>query len=147
VTLVATFVNKAVEDFYGYTVEEWLGKPMLWQETIYPDDKGRVLQAFKEAYLLGRDSVVEYRITRKDGELRWVNDRFSWEKDADGRVVGLNGIMSDITKHKKMEQEINKRVKELEEFYQMAVGRELRMAELKREIEKLQKELSKYRKG
>ena len=53
----------------------------------------------------------------------------------------------------KAEEEIKKRVKELEDFYDMAVGRELRMKELKEqmeemkeEMEKLKKELEKYKK-
>lgn len=46
----------------------------------------------------------------------------------------------------KNEKELQKRVKELENFYEMAVGRELRMIELKKEIKELKSELSKYRK-
>ncbi len=42
---------------------------------------------------------------------------------------------------KKLEKALQKRVKELEEFYDMAVGRELKMKELKEEIEKLKKKL------
>ncbi len=41
--------------------------------------------------------------------------------------------------------ELTKRVKELEEFYDIAVGRELRMVELKKEIAKLEKEFKKYK--
>ena len=36
-------------------------------------------------------------------------------------------------------------LKELEEFYEMAVDRELKMVELKGEIEKLKSELSQYK--
>jgi len=43
----------------------------------------------------------------------------------------------------KREKELKKKVKELEEFYDMAVGRELRMKELKEEIEELREELKK----
>jgi DNA-binding NtrC family response regulator len=46
----------------------------------------------------------------------------------------------------KAEEEIRTRVKELEEFYQIAVGRELRMKELKEEMEELKEELAKYKK-
>jgi PAS domain S-box-containing protein len=42
---------------------------------------------------------------------------------------------------RKNEAELKKRVKELEEFYDVAVGRELRMKELKDEIESLKEEL------
>lgn len=47
----------------------------------------------------------------------------------------------------KNEKELKKRVRELENFYEMAVGRELRMIELKKEIRGLKNELSKYRKS
>jgi PAS domain S-box-containing protein len=44
------------------------------------------------------------------------------------------------------EKELKKRVKELEEFYEMAVGRELRIRDLKEEVEELKEELAKYKK-
>jgi DNA-binding NtrC family response regulator len=46
----------------------------------------------------------------------------------------------------KSEEDLKKRVKELEDFYDMAVGRELRMIELKEELESLKNELSRYKK-
>ncbi len=39
------------------------------------------------------------------------------------------------------QEELQKKVEELEKFHQLAVGRELKMLEMKREIEKLEKEL------
>jgi len=47
----------------------------------------------------------------------------------------------------KSEKELKKRVKELEEFYDMAIGRELRIKELKEEMESLKEELGKYKKA
>jgi len=44
---------------------------------------------------------------------------------------------------RKREEELTRKVKELEEFYEIAVGRELRMKELKKEIERLKKKLEK----
>jgi DNA-binding NtrC family response regulator len=46
---------------------------------------------------------------------------------------------------KKNEKELKKRVQELEEFYDIAIGRELRMVELKQENEKLREKLEKCR--
>ena len=43
------------------------------------------------------------------------------------------------------EEQLKKRFKELEEFYDMAVGRELKMVELKEEIGRLKEELKKYK--
>jgi hypothetical protein len=43
----------------------------------------------------------------------------------------------DISGRKKMENEIKKRVEELETFYRMSVGREVKMQELKKKIKRL----------
>jgi polyhydroxyalkanoate synthesis regulator phasin len=58
----------------------------------------------------------------------------------------IQGFVRNITERKEAEEEIQKRVKELEDFYDMAIGRELRMIELKEEIANLKEELAKYRK-
>ncbi len=68
---------------------------------------------------------------------------------------GKNFILSaarDITEYKradsalhKSEEELKKKFKELEEFYNMAVGRELRMKELKEEINEMKEELKRYK--
>jgi PAS domain S-box-containing protein len=66
----------------------------------------------------------------------------------------LHTSIRDITERKKSEKalkknekELKERVKELEEFYDMAVGRELRMKQLKEENEKLEEKLEKYKKS
>ena len=48
---------------------------------------------------------------------------------------------------RRMEGELKKRIKELEEFYNIAIGRELRMKELKEEMEIVKEELEKCRSG
>ena len=53
----------------------------------------------------------------------------------------IMGIFRDITERKKAREEIDNRIKELEDFYEMAVGRELKMKDLKEEVEKLGEEV------
>lgn len=106
--LVATYVNRSIERIYGYTPEEWLAEPSLWANTVYPDDRDRVFSLFDVAINKREDTVIEYRIVRKDGSIRWVLDCFSWEKDHKGNIVSLNGVMSDITEKKMSEEELKK---------------------------------------
>jgi hypothetical protein len=56
----------------------------------------------------------------------------------DGEPVGVITTCEDISERKKMEAEIKERVKDLENFYRMSIGREVKMKELKEEIRKLQ---------
>jgi PAS domain S-box-containing protein len=102
-TLVATFVNQAVETLYGYTVDEWLADPALWERTIHPQDRDRVLRNFQEAQQRKEDGAIEYRIVRKDGAERSVVDEFRWERDENDEIKALNGVMSDITERKRTE--------------------------------------------
>jgi len=67
-------------------------------------------------------------------------------KGEDGKVKELILCIINVTERKKAEKEIEKKMKELEKFYEMAVGRELRMKELKGQIKKLEAELAKYKK-
>jgi PAS domain S-box-containing protein len=57
-------------------------------------------------------------------------------KDPDGNISKLE-IFRDITERKKAEEDIKKRNEELEIFNRMAVGREIKMIELKKEINSL----------
>ena len=53
------------------------------------------------------------------------------------------GLMRDIAERKAAEEELRKRTDELEKFNKLAVGRELKMIELKREINALLEESGK----
>jgi PAS domain S-box-containing protein len=107
-TFVATYVNNAVERFYGYSVEQWLREPNLWEDLIHPDDRERALVEFTEAHKELKSAVIEYRIIKKNKEVRWVKDHVSWEKDQQGKVVSMNGIVYDTTERKQAEEEVKK---------------------------------------
>lgn len=69
--------------------------------------------------------------------------------DEKGEIWGFVHVAKDITEIKKAreklqrsEKELRAKVEELEKFYEMAVGRELKMMELKKEIKRLQEGLS-----
>jgi PAS domain-containing protein len=63
-----------------------------------------------------------------------------------GEIMAGIEVVRDITERKKMDREIKNRIKELEDFYNMTINRELKMKQLKEEIEQLKAELLKYKK-
>jgi PAS domain S-box-containing protein len=56
---------------------------------------------------------------------------------------GLGIVFADITERKRAEEALAQRVEELERFHRLAVGRELRMIELKRQVNDLSEQLGK----
>ncbi|MEF8787741.1 MAG: PAS domain S-box protein, partial [Planctomycetota bacterium] len=122
-TFEPTFVNQAVEKFYGYSVEEWLNRPALWQDHIHPEDRERVREGFREAREARKPGRLEYRVTRRDGTVRWVEDRFNWEVDRRGEVVAMDGVVYDLTERKNAQEQLRRSEQRFRHiFEQAAVG-------------------------
>jgi PAS domain S-box-containing protein len=88
-------------------------------DLVHPDDRERVRQR-KHEILGGSEGQyqLEYRIRRRDGQVRWVMDRGQVIRDAEGRALRVIGVVLDITDIKEAEQrqhllfdELNHRVK------------------------------------
>ena len=63
-------------------------------------------------------------------------------QEIEERKKSESNLRKSEERHKKLFDEIQERVKDLEGFYQMAIGRELRMKELKEEIAELKEKLT-----
>ncbi len=70
---------------------------------IHPDDLPVVMETVSNVIRThGKDTTVEYRMTRADGATFWVRSRGSAYSQPDGRIAAY-GTTSDITERKKME--------------------------------------------
>ncbi|MEO1069479.1 MAG: PAS domain S-box protein, partial [Cyanobacteria bacterium J06638_6] len=121
-TMTIQYVNAGVELLCGYRAEAFLKVPELWQSLIYPADRAKVSQSWRQ---IGSHAQfeIEYRITRLDGELRWVCDRSRVIYNAQGVPVRLHTVTTDITAHKQTEEALllsEGRLRAL--FHQAALG-------------------------
>lgn len=105
-TLVASYINSAIEKIYGYSVDEWLNDQTLWEKALHPEDLDRVVSALEQGKWGGNNGSIEYRIIHRDQSVHWVDDHYTWDKDSEGRITGLTGVVYDITEKKRVEDEI-----------------------------------------
>ncbi|HDO25078.1 MAG TPA: PAS domain S-box protein [Nitrospirae bacterium] len=104
-------------------------------------------------YLKGRegtvknvfDSGISSRDIRRKGE-RFMEMTVYPLKNSAGEVTSVVEIRRDDTRKIQKDEELKERVRELEEFYDMAVGREMKMKQLKENVEALKEELKKNKK-
>lgn len=62
--------------------------------------------------------------------------------DKKGNMIGSVHIAKDISKLKETEKDIKKKMHDLEVFHKAAVGREMRIIELKKKVAELEKQLA-----
>jgi hypothetical protein len=58
-------------------------------------------------------------------------------RDANGKILYLEGFIVDITNRKNKEFEIKRKMEDLQWHYDIAIQRELKMVELKKEVNEL----------
>jgi PAS domain S-box-containing protein len=108
-----TYVSPAVERLFSYRVSEILGQP--YSRYIHPDDLP-ALQASFQRTLAGTIEPSEFRVHTGDGSERVIRSSSRPITD-DGSVVGVIGVLSDITDRKRAED----RLRESEERYRTLV--------------------------
>lgn len=84
---------------------------------IHKRDIGRLLQAFQRAMLEKNDYDMEFRVVRRSGEVRYVSCQGRCEKDEEDEVIGLFGIMQDITERTLYEINLRKAKEAAERAY------------------------------
>jgi len=82
--------------------------------------------------------VVQEGIARRLPECEVLYNA-SVYRDATGNVLGVFAAARDVTDQMQAQREVVARLAELERFQRLTVGRELKMIELKKEIEYLKK--------
>jgi PAS domain S-box-containing protein len=108
---VPTYVSPVIESFIGYSPSEVIGRSFI-TEFIHQEDLQRMRKSFQRI-LSGHLEANEYRVWTKSGEIRWVrtSSRPIFEGD---RVVGVHGVLADITERKRAEEALRQHTVELE---------------------------------
>jgi PAS domain S-box-containing protein len=112
-----TYISPRAEAYTGFTPEEIAGRNFI--EFIHPDDRELQLSRFAEQ-LTGGEFTDEFRVVDKDGKVLWVRSSGRSIEER-GVVVGMRGVLTDITAEKRSEDE-DLRVAKLESLSVLAGG-------------------------
>jgi PAS domain S-box-containing protein len=141
--------NQAMENLTGIAAGDMVGKgnyeyalPFYGERRPILIDLVRVWNPeYGKKYLsikkVGQKLVSEsYHADLGNGGLHLAGNA-SLIYDADGQVAGAIESLRDITESKHMEEELRRNLEEMERFNKLAIGRELKMIQLKEEINEL----------
>jgi PAS domain S-box-containing protein len=96
------YVNEYWCEMSGWSTEESLGKN--WIQTLHPDDRDRIPAEWAQAIeQQGGFYRSEGRVLRPDGTVVWFYCQGVPETDAQGRVTGYVGTVTDISDRKQAE--------------------------------------------
>lgn len=127
-----TYVNQPAYDIFGYSPGE-LEKGMNIYQIIIPEEHEQALLNFRNALMGLKNEGAEYHMMRKDGS-KLVTMVYSSPIIREEAVVGIRGILVDITQLKQVEDAIRQLNEELE----------LRVAERTRDLEAANRELDSF---
>ncbi len=103
----SSFISPQIETMLGVSREAWMqAGAEEWGQMIHPEDRLRVLAAYRRTVEIGQSFDEEYRMFRPDGRLVWVGDHATRLTDANGRVYALHGVMFDITERKRAQESL-----------------------------------------
>jgi PAS domain S-box-containing protein len=117
---VKTVHGPGCESVTGYTPADYSTDSRLWLQMVYPDDQkiveqcGNALHAGKEA------PALEHRIVHKNGSIRWVRNTYVLKLDENGKVTGYDGLISDITERKRIEEALRESEQKYRELVENA---------------------------
>jgi PAS domain S-box-containing protein len=137
------FINKRGCEVLGYNINEIIGKN--WFDNFIPKNERDEVKEYSKKLLSKKVGPIEYNenmIATKKGDRRLIAWHNILIKSEEGRIIGYLSSGEDITEKKKAEIKLKEKIEELQGFYKIATGRELKMIELKEKIKKLERELS-----
>jgi PAS domain S-box-containing protein len=148
--------NQAMENLTGIAAADMVGKgDYEYALPFYGERRPTLIDLvrdwdpeYEKKYLsikkVGQKLVSEsYHPDLGDGGLHLAGNA-SLIHDADGQVAGAIESLRDITEGKYLEEELRRNLDELERFNKLAIGREIKMIQLKEEINEL---LSQFKQG
>ncbi len=100
-----TFHGPGCQAVTGYPPEAFQRNPYLWYEMIHPNDREKVNNQLDRLIAGEKVPALEHRIIQKSNNVRWVRNTPVPKYNNEGRIIGYDGLIADITERKLAEEQ------------------------------------------
>jgi PAS domain S-box-containing protein len=110
-----TFFTASVQKITGYSRDDMMKDSKLLFKLIHPDDFASLKENFRSLLKskIKNSGEFEFRIINKQGNIVWVRNKITVERNKAGDVQKIYGLISDITLRKKAEEDLQKSTQNL----------------------------------
>ncbi|HAQ61840.1 TPA: hypothetical protein DCR49_07580 [Candidatus Delongbacteria bacterium] len=138
------YLSKECKELTGFYPEDFFESGKIkYNEIIHESDRDIVRKTIATALITKEHFVMEYRVFASEKEEKWVLEKGRGVFDESGNLRFLEGFITDINMSKTAEIQIRAKSEELEKSNSLMIGREVKMVELKKEINSMLKESGK----
>ncbi len=124
---------------FGYTQETMGSDENSWTNKIHPEDAAQARKTFQEAELGTKIFDGKYRFQCGNGDFIWVHDYGFMEVDPKtNQAITVIGVVQNIQKEVDDKKHLESKLAELENINKLMVNRELKMIDLKKELQDLE---------
>ncbi len=105
--LTMLYISDDIDPIAGYPAGEFVNNAVrTYESVIHRDDADTVKRMVEIAIEKNQPWSIDYRVHRKDGNIRWVNERARGIYNEDGQVLFIDGLILDITEQKELDAKI-----------------------------------------
>ena len=97
------YVSPSCERISGYTIQEFNDNPSLFKEIIVPEDRDLWDSHYHDSRQELKPREIQFRIRRRDGQIRWIEHSCQPVTDDHGRLGGFRASNRDVTARKLVE--------------------------------------------
>lgn len=133
-TLRLTYASSGIYGITGWEADDFITGRVKLADLITPEFKSKVWQDIQGALQNRLPFRLNFSLMCRDNLLRWVWAQGQGVFDDQDQLRYIEGFMMDVTAQHQSEEKLAARAAEMEKLNQILIGREEKMAELKRVI-------------